>query len=123
MAFVTNEMTKAKRQALKALFPPKKGWKFSVRKDNSTMIKIDLMEYPREFTFPERADLNYNEDHFSSSASGFNLGEAETEIMDAVKDVLNEDHWDESDSMTDYFHCAYYRSLGIGHWDKPAVAV
>jgi hypothetical protein len=32
------------------------------------------------------------------------------------------DLWfDESDSMTDYFHTAYYMSIGIGKWDKPYV--
>ena len=33
--------------------------------------------------------------------------------------VLYEGHWDESDIMTDYFHCAYYVDVSIGKWNKP----
>ena len=30
------------------------------------------------------------------------------------------DLWfDKSDSMTDYFHTAYYMSIHVGKWDKP----
>ena len=34
------------------------------------------------------------------------------------------DLWfDDSDSQTDYFHTAYYMSVGVGKWDKPYEAV
>lgn len=43
-------------------------------------------------------------------------------LSDVVEIGLAE-HWDKSDTMTDYFHCAYYFSLHIGKWDKALVDV
>jgi hypothetical protein len=31
------------------------------------------------------------------------------------------DWFDDSDSMTDYFHTAYYIGINIGNWDKDYV--
>lgn len=48
-------------------------------------------------------------------------GEA-LELMESLNKALHKEHWDESDSMTDYFHCAYYVNINIGAWNKPFVA-
>jgi hypothetical protein len=31
------------------------------------------------------------------------------------------DWFDESDSMTDYFHTAFYTDINVGRWNKPYV--
>jgi hypothetical protein len=37
--------------------------------------------------------------------------------------MKSQNWFDKSDSMTDYFHTAYYLSLSIGKWNKSYVQV
>lgn len=50
-----------------------------------------------------------------------NIGE--TEIADFFKELIDAmkgaDWFDKSDSMTDYFHTAYYMDINVGQWNKP----
>ena len=39
-----------------------------------------------------------------------------TELKKAMRGAL---WFDKSDSMTDYFHTAYFMDINIGRWDKP----
>lgn len=39
-----------------------------------------------------------------------------SELVTAMK---GPDYFDESDSMTDYFHCSHYIGINVGSWDKP----
>lgn len=41
------------------------------------------------------------------------------EFMEELNAILHEGHWDESDSMTDYFSCAWYINIHVGKWNKP----
>lgn len=52
----------------------------------------------------------YIDDHYTGRAK---------EVLNAIKRGLMAEHWDKSDSMTDYFHCAYYVSINIGNWNSP----
>lgn len=40
------------------------------------------------------------------------------EYLEKVKEIMYADHWDESDSQSDYFHCAYYINMQVGKWNK-----
>lgn len=40
------------------------------------------------------------------------------EYMEKAKDIMSADHWDKSDSQSDYFHCAYYMNMRVGRWNK-----
>ena len=60
------------------------------------------------------AYLQVNHYYLDTGFSGVAL-----EYLEAAKKILMADHWDESDIMTDYFHCAFYLNINIGAWDKP----
>ena len=64
----------------------------------------------------ETGYLQVNHYYLDTSFSGVAL-----EYLEAAKKILMADHWDESDIMTDYFHCAFYLNINIGAWDKPYV--
>lgn len=117
MAYITKEQISEKRVAIKKAFPAKKGWKFSVRNENHSTLAVDIMQYPKEYDFGERASVN----HFWIDDSDF--GEKEKAVLKEINDIMHEGHWDKSDSMSDYFHCSWYNSLAIGKWNKPAVSV
>ena len=42
-------------------------------------------------------------------------------FRDLVKAMKGKDWFDESDSMTDYFHVAHYIDINVGRFDKPYV--
>jgi hypothetical protein len=59
----------------------------------------------------QRVNVNhyYLEDAFSGKA---------LEYMQKAKEIMYADHWDKSDSQSDYFHCAYYIGMSVGKYDK-----
>lgn len=40
------------------------------------------------------------------------------EYLEKAKAIMSVDHWDESDSQSDYFHCAYYMNMRVGSYNK-----
>ena len=40
------------------------------------------------------------------------------EYLQKAKAIMLVDHWDESDSQSDYFHCAYYMNMRVGSYNK-----
>ena len=40
------------------------------------------------------------------------------EYITKVIDIAKLDHFDESDSMIDYFHCSYYIDVSVGRYNK-----
>lgn len=136
MAFITKETVKKIREDLKKAFPRKDGWKFSIRGGNSSMLRIAIVEGPVTFEVwdydPYTSDENVpnsamNAKMFDQKKTVTNVGvnqyHINTNFVDGpgkdallkiVNDIVGKYHWDESDSQTDYFHCAFYMSLDIG---------
>lgn len=48
-------------------------------------------------------------------------GVAKEFLTEAFAALKCADWWDESDTMTDYFHTAYYYGIRIGKWDRDYV--
>ncbi len=115
MAYISADTVKRFRNEIKAAFPTSAGWKWSVTGKDHTKVIARLMAYPAGYNFPEYVDINY---YYIERSD---LGEKEKAVMTKVKEILFSEHWDESDPQIDYFNCAYYVTLGIGRWDKPAV--
>ncbi|HTF18141.1 MAG TPA: hypothetical protein VK658_08725 [Chryseolinea sp.] len=42
-------------------------------------------------------------------------------LFEVVETIIKKYHWDKSDSMTDYFNCAFYYDYQVGRWDKPFI--
>lgn len=119
MAFITNKEVSAKRASLKKAFPSKSGWKLSITGGNSSTLRVDIMEYPIGFEFPEHGDINPY--HLQTSMDKLELNQPAKDAAILMYKIMKEGHWDRSDIMTDYFNCAYYYYLAIGKWNKPAV--
>lgn len=134
MAYINAEQVKAIRLALKKEFPE---FKFSVTKRHHSEVDVRLMSGP---SFDKQklwirgedvvVDLN-NMDTWSTinHYHTYQYGKYEkffNKIIEIIKTAPFKagvgDLWfDESDSQTDYFHTAYYMSIGIGKWNKPYV--
>jgi hypothetical protein len=118
MAYISAKKTKEIREELKVRFPKKEGWKFSVRNEDHTSIRIAIEEAPYRFTEGDYAQLNkYYPNNYDNS-----------DIFKKIIDVANgrflasgEQNFDKSDLMSDYFHVGWYIHIEQGKWGKPFV--
>lgn len=136
MAYVSEEVINKARAALKAL-NKEYGVKATLSGKNSSSLTLKISEGSIDFignycdTIIERkhymndadsvikytqisGSIQINQYYLDTQFSGKAL-----EYLEKAKAIMHVDHWDESDIMTDYFHCAYYVSMNIGRWDKP----
>lgn len=111
MAFIDTETVKKIRQALKAQFPE---IKFSVCKEHHSTVNVSIMKSPY---FDNGVEKSINQYWIRQSTDN----ETQAEVIMKIDEIIRKvgDHFDESDSMTDYFHCAFYYNISIGKWDKP----
>jgi len=126
MAYITSEQVKDMRNQIKKAFPAKDGWKWSVTKEHHSSVTAALMQFPSNYDFAIKREGNDTSDELYTQLNHYyldtcGLGKKEIAVLKKVNDILHTGHWDESDSMTDYFHCSHYVSLHIGKWDRPAV--
>jgi hypothetical protein len=136
MAYVSEEVINKARAALKAL-NKEYGVKATLSGKNSSSLTLKISEGSIDFinnycdTILERkhymndadsvvkyvqssGSIQINQYYLDTQFSGKAL-----EYLEKAKAIMHVDHWDESDIMTDYFHCAYYVSMNVGRWNKP----
>lgn len=116
MAFITTQEVKNIRELLKSEFPK---YKFSVSGGNSLSLQVAIMSGPEDFSsvLGEWKSIDINQYHL------YQYGRFEKLFTKMFKAMKSQNWFDKSDSMTDYFHTAYYMSLSIGKWNKPYVQV
>ena len=133
MAYISAEDVKAIRVALKEEFG--KTYKFSVRRDGSSGVRVQFVEGPafkqhkrwdRYDHCEKTVDINSYEqlNHFHTESM---YGEDNAKIIDKVSEIAHTApglaggrvYYDNSDAQIDYFDTAYYVSIHVGAWDKP----
>ena len=132
MAYISTPEVAAIRKQLKEQLPQ---YKFSVKRDHTSSVTVAFMKGPafKEFVYRDRngdnvaGDINTHEQLNHYHAEYF-YGEKNGAIIKKVEKIIKTapylegvgDLWfDKSDSMSDYFHTAYYLSIHVGKWDKP----
>ena len=133
MAYISTEEVAAIRKELKAELPQ---YKFSVKKCHHSSVTVAFMKGPawEEFQSRDRYTGEMKDDAMDDHeqlnhvwAEDF-YGEKNAAIIKKVEKIIKtapatvqggREWFDESDSMSDYFHTAFYMSIHIGAWDKP----
>lgn len=115
MAYISTEEVKNIREKLKAEFPR---FKFSVRKSHHTSVDVNILKGPVDFS-----EIATNGHHQVNPYHLYMSGKFESLFSKMLNIIKSQDWFDESDSMVDYFHTAYYFSLSVGDWNKPYVQV
>ena len=118
MAYITSESVKEIRNNIKELYPAKKGWKFSITREHYSSVRCEILSAPVELRVDTTKD-NEGVNHFWIESRFEGKNETATEILKNINAILNLNNFDNSDSMTDYFHVGHYVTLSIGAWDKP----
>lgn len=124
MAFVSQEFKKEVAPVVKEILQ-RYGLKGSLSiRNHMTLVltisagKIDfLADYNKTFERPDHCNyIHVNtywyQKHFTNPVAVACL----EELVEALK---TDKYFDESDAMTDYFHCSHYIDINIGRWDKP----
>lgn len=111
MAYISVEEVKNVRNMLKEEFPK---FKFAVSGGNSLELKVAIMKGPEDFSelTKDWSHPSINEFHL------YQYGKFEKLFKKILTVMKSQDWFDKSDSMTDYFHVAYYLNLSIGKWNK-----
>jgi hypothetical protein len=122
MAYIKTEEVAAIRGQLKEKF---KGLKFSVRKQHHSSVSVTIKAGNVDFSdiLDDNGYAQINQYWLNRTGKHEHLFE---EIYKVIKtapaSVEGGREWfDDSDSMTDYFHTAFYMSVNVGSWDKPYV--
>lgn len=120
MAYLGADGTRAIRNALKAEFP---NLKFSVTKSSGNLgVDVNIMAGDVDFSdiTDDRGNNQINIYHTRMYGDHKELFDKIVEIMKTAPAKAGGREWfDDSDSMTDYFHTAYYMHLEVGKWNKP----
>ena len=134
MAYVSEETIIKARAALKAL-NKEYGVKSTLSGKGSTSLNLTIAEGSIDFVSNycntiqvkrtqrdvdsivkytnKDKHISVNQYYLDSSFSDKAL-----EYLEKVKDIMYANHWDKSDSQSDYFDCAYYIHMRIGKWNK-----
>lgn len=137
MAYMSQESKKVIAANLKKIMP--KSWKYSLSVRNLSEIVMTITQAPVDVIaeinaqnkldtertgmpfYERKGDVQINnyhfEHHFPEDSAALPV------IREAMKALYSADYFDDSDSQTDYSHCAYYVDLHIGRWNKPFIVV
>jgi hypothetical protein len=123
MAWVSKEL---KTKIATALKDAKLPFKYTVAGANSSSLVVTITEAPAAFLddyIGTRADIEtgyvqLNTHHLHLYFKGKSLKVVEK----LISTIKSSGEWfDKSDSMTDYFHTAFYLDVNIGRYNKPCV--
>lgn len=116
MAYINKEETAVIRKELKAAFPK---YKFSVRNRHHTSISVSVMSGPLDFSDLSEGHKQVNQYHLEKSPDDY--PKAEVKFWEKALKIINKKNFDNSDSMTDYFHVGFYLDIEVGQYDKPYI--
>jgi len=109
MAYMSTENAKRIRDEIKAAFPAKDGWKFSISKDHHLGINVNIMQAPIDFGKNAQLNHYYLDRNFKGKA---------LKALQQMMKIINKGNHDRSDSQTDYFDVGWYVHLEIGKWNQ-----
>lgn len=124
MAYVTAEMTRAVRVALKEQMP---GWKIRVAKNahsSGIYMTIDAAPYDLKDEFNKHHSKYGYMDINHYYIEDYKYAEDYKKILDIMLKAtasVGRPFYDNSDVQIDYFDTAYYYYLQIGSYEKPYI--
>jgi len=119
------EIAKRIRGDLKAKFPPRDGWKFSVtieRYSGGQSVNVDVKQVPHAFGVENPEWTQYQAAHPQEGIPhGMKrLTPAAEGVEQRIKEIVEAYNFDDSDSMTDYFNVRFYKHIRLPNDVKQA---
>lgn len=129
MAYVSTEKKAKIAAALKAVVPA--DWKYTLAVRHHSTIVMTIRKAPINLLTEIKGDAARTLVRSGVSPAYANLGgcyhikdvfEGKTlETFQKIRDALNTDNYDRSDSQSDHFDIGHYVDVHIGKWDKPFI--
>jgi hypothetical protein len=110
------EIIEILRHWIKETYPR---YKFSVRRDGYHSFYITLIHADFVAFTPQAGNVVHLQVNHYSIMSDERLTDRAKEVMHNVYEFVKSYHFDNSDSMTDYFHTNFYLNLSIGSSTHP----
>lgn len=142
MVYISKEQAADIRARLKAEFPAKHGWKFSVRIDGRIALRVGIVQSPVPLIAYEFDAYAHDDATPKSTGQAKILGRVKRQetgdinqhwydshyaaptvaVLERIIGIVMRYYWDKSDIQTDYFHCAWYQTIHVGKdWETPLV--
>ena len=117
MAYVSQDKKAALAPAIKAVLK-KYGMKGTIAVQHHSTLVVNLKSGKLDLAKGEKyVQVNpYWADKWAEEAGEKKIARFYRELFSAMK---GPEFFDESDSMTDYFHCSHYIDVNVGKWNKP----
>ena len=116
MAYIKSEQVKEMRNKIKELFPSKNGWKFSIVRLDYSCLSVKILRAPVDLAYNKaEGNKHFNVNHYHLDR--YEKDEVR-EVFEKITNICMQGNFDNSDSMTDYFHVGWYFSLSVGEWNK-----
>jgi hypothetical protein len=120
MAYISTEEVAAIRNELKSKYGRR--FKFSVKRSHHSGVDVTIVSGDTDFSSISKDAFDVNQYHVTTERYGSHVT-LFNEIFDIIRQAPGRaggrEWFDKSDAMTDYFHTAYYFSLGVGSWNRP----
>lgn len=138
MAYITKEEVQEKRRLITALCK-EYGVTATVSGSNSSTLTVTIRKGQIDFignyvdtvdTYPTNSQQQKDNALFYKKRGFMTVNHycidwqftgIALDFMMELLQIMKIGHYDRSDIMTDYFHCAWYIEIIIGGWDKPYI--
>jgi len=117
MAYIKTEEVKQIREALKNKYP---NIKWSITREHYSNINVCILKSDIDFSDIESSGY-YRINHYHLDKYPEHHQKLFNDIVDIIMNSSDRKWFDKSDSMSDYFHVAFYFDLSIGKYAKPYI--
>jgi len=117
MAYIKTEEVKQIRDKLKKEFPD---IKWSVVRDHYSSIDVSIMKSKIDFSDIQKEGY-FSINHYWLDRLPQKHQTFFKKVIDIIKNASDRKWFDKSDSITDYFHTAFYFNIYIGKYQKPYI--
>ena len=124
MAYISTEDVKKIRQEIKKQFPITDGWKFSIKKHDSTGVEINILQSKLNLNPENEKDFSVSNYHlekfYGDNKEQYNTFKSIFDLVNKIKLNVNRN---EGDTGADYVNMNYFVFLNVGLYKKPFIQI
>ena len=124
MAYISVDDVKAIRTEIKKVFPAKNGWKFSITKEHSSTVHVNIMESKVDLDPENKGDYMVNHYYIDDT---YKDNDVLRYVFNRIDKIINNvkkcENSNAGDLSADYANYNFFYNIAVGKWDKKFVRV